>query len=128
MTVQLISSLLIFAVGLGIGILVQRYGLSRGTHVALLEEELNKVKGEQLSLKDSLQHHHHQTAELTQNLTNNYIALYDHLAKGSDQFTEQPLADLKNLLEQTAEPKKVEAPKKEQAPKDSEEAIQTEPG
>ncbi len=120
MTVQLISSLFIFAVGLGIGILVQRYVLSRGTHVALLEQELNKVKGEQLSLKDSLQQHYHQTSELTQNLTNNYIALYDHLAQGSDQFTEQPLADLKHLLEQAAGPRKV------QAPKDYAEAIETE--
>ena len=98
MNAQLISSLFIFAVGLGIGILLQRYVLSRGTHVALLERDLDKLKGEQLHLKDSIQQHFHQTADLTHSLTNNYKALYEHLAKGSEQFTEQPLADLKNML------------------------------
>ncbi len=107
MNAQLISSLFIFAVGLGIGILLQRYVLSRGTHVALLERDLDKLKGEQLHLQDAIQQHFHQTADLTQNLTNNYKALYEHLAKGSDQFTEQPLADLKNLLE-TSRSKQVE--------------------
>jgi uncharacterized membrane-anchored protein YhcB (DUF1043 family) len=101
MNAQLISSLFIFAVGLGFGILLQRYVLSRGTHVSLLEREVDNLKGEQLQLKDSIQQHFHQTADLTKNLTNNYKALYEHLAKGADHFTEQPLADLKNLLETT---------------------------
>ncbi len=111
MNAQLISSLFIFAVGMGLGVLLQRYVLSRGTHVALLERELDKLKGEQLQLKDSIQQHFHHTADLTQSLTDNYKALYEHLAKGADQFTEQPLADLKNILAQTKGPEKVEAPK-----------------
>lgn len=110
MTAQLISSFFIFAVGIGLGILLQRYVLSRGTQVATLERQVDKLKGEQLHLKDSIQHHFHQTADLTQNLTNNYKALYEHLAQGSSQFTEQPLADLKQVLEQTKAPAKVEAP------------------
>jgi len=110
MTAQLISSFFIFAVGIGLGILLQRYVLSRGTQVATLERQIDKLKGEQLHLKDSIQHHFHQTADLTQNLTNNYKALYEHLAQGSSQFTEQPLADLKQVLEQTKAQAKVEAP------------------
>ncbi len=110
MTAQLISSFFIFAVGIGLGILLQRYVLSRGTQVATLERQIDKLKGEQLHLKDSIQHHFHQTADLTQNLTNNYKALYEHLAQGSDQFTEQPLADLKQVLEQSKVQAKVEAP------------------
>ncbi len=109
MTAQLISSLFIFAVGLGLGILLQRYVLSRGTHVATLERDLDKLKGEQLHLQDAIQQHFHQTADLTQSLTNNYKALYEHLAHGADQFTEQPLADLKKILEQTKNTKKVSA-------------------
>lgn len=108
MNAQLISSLFIFAVGLGFGILLQRYVLSRGTHVSSLEREVDKLKGEQLQLKDSIQQHFHQTADLTKNLTNNYKALYEHLAKGADHFTEQPLADLKNLLETTRGDKPLE--------------------
>ncbi|MEY8248686.1 MAG: DUF1043 family protein [Bermanella sp.] len=98
MNAQLISSLFIFAVGLGIGVLLQRYVLSRGTNVALLERELDKLKGQQLHLKDDIQQHFHQTANLTHSLTQNYQALYEHLAKGSEQFTTQPLTDLKSML------------------------------
>ncbi len=111
MNAQLISSLFIFAVGLGIGILLQRYVLSRGTHVALLERDLDKLKGEQLHLKDSIQQHFHQTADLTHSLTNNYKALYEHLAQGSEQFTEQPLADLKNMLAASQSDSSIDAPK-----------------
>ena len=111
MNAQLISSLFIFAVGVGLGILLQRYVLSRGTHVALLERELDKLKGDQLHIKDSIQQHFHQTADLTQTLTNNYKALYEHLAQGAEQFTEQPLADLKQVLEQSKSQHKVTAPK-----------------
>ena len=99
MTLTLITSILIFAVGMGLGILLQRYVLSRGTHVALLEKEMDQLKGEQLHLKDSLQHHFHQTADLANELTSSYKALYDHLAGGAQQFTEKPLADLKQVLE-----------------------------
>ena len=118
MTAQLISSIFIFAVGVGLGILLQRYVLSRGTQVSTLERQLDKLKGEQLHLQDSIQQHFHQTAGLTQNLTNNYKALYEHLAQGSDQFTEQPLADLKQILEQTKEPVKVAAPEEENKEKE----------
>lgn len=111
MSAQLISSLFIFAVGTGIGILLQRYVLSRGTHVALLEQELDKLKGEQLSMQDALQQHYSQTSELTQNLTKSYQELYEHIAKGASQFTEKPLADLKEALEQADTYNKVEAPK-----------------
>lgn len=111
MSAQLISSFFIFAVGTGIGILLQRYVLSRGTHVAQLERELDKLKGEQLSMQDALQQHYSQTSELTQNLTNSYQELYEHIAKGASQFTEKPLADLKEALEQSEQLNKVEAPK-----------------
>lgn len=101
MTLTLITSILIFAVGVGLGILLQRYVLSRGTHVALLEKEVDKLKGDQLHLKDSLQQHFNHTADLANNLTSSYKALYDHLAGGAEQFTEKPLADLKHILEHT---------------------------
>ncbi len=124
MYAQLISSLFIFAVGLGFGILLQRYVLSRGTHVSKLEREVDKLKGEQLHLKDAIQQHFHHTADLTANLTNNYKALYEHLAKGADHFTEQPLADLKNLLESTRGDKPLDAADAEIPPQD---APETEP-
>lgn len=111
MSAQLISSIFIFAVGLGVGILVQRYVLSRGTNVASLERELDTLKGEQLSMKDALQQHYSQTSDLTQNLTKSYQDLYEHIAKGASQFTEKPLADLKDALEQADSSFKVEAPK-----------------
>ena len=111
MSAQLISSIFIFAVGIGIGILVQRYVLSRGTHVALLERELDKLKGEQLSMKDALQQHYSQTSDLAQNLTKSYQDLYEHIAKGASQFTEKPLAELKDALDQADVTLKVEAPK-----------------
>ena len=101
MTLTLITSILIFAVGVGLGILLQRYVLSRGTHVALLEKEIDKLKGEQLHLKDSLQQHFNHTADLANDLTGSYKALYDHLAGGAEQFTEKPLADLKHVLEKS---------------------------
>ena len=50
-------------------------------------------------MKDALQQHYSQTADLANNLTKSYQNLYEHLAKGADQFTEKPLADLKQALE-----------------------------
>ncbi|MFT6153444.1 MAG: uncharacterized membrane-anchored protein YhcB (DUF1043 family) [Crocinitomicaceae bacterium] len=100
MSAQIISSLLILAVGVGLGVLLQRYVLSRGTDIANLEKELDILKGQQLQAKDSLQQHFLQTAGLTQDLTNSYKALYEHLASGASEFTEKPLADLKHALEQ----------------------------
>lgn len=111
MSLPLISSVLAFLVGTGLGILLQRYVLSRRTHVAQLEKEVDELKGEQLHLKDSLEQHFHQTAHLTQDLTNSYKALYEHLAGGAAQFTEKPLADLKHVLETSQASVAVEAPK-----------------
>jgi uncharacterized membrane-anchored protein YhcB (DUF1043 family) len=107
MTAQLISSFFIFAVGVGLGVLLQRYVLSRGTQVATLERQVDKLKGDNLHLQDAIQQHFHQTADLTQSLTTNYKALYEHLAQGSNQFAKQPLADLKQVLEGSKEPEKV---------------------
>ena len=116
MSAQIISSLFIFAVGIGLGVLLQRYVLSRGTNVAQLEKELDSLKGEQLQMKDHLQQHFLQTADLTKNMTSSYKALYDHLAGGASQFTEKPLADLKHALEQSEDGYKVEPPKDYAAP------------
>lgn len=99
MTLPVLTSVLSFAIGIGIGILLQRYVLSRGTHVAQLEKELDQVKGELLQQKEALQQHFQKSADLTQNLTQSYKELYEHLAKGSHIFTEQPLADLRKALE-----------------------------
>ncbi|EAT11647.1 DUF1043 family protein [Bermanella marisrubri] len=99
MTLPVLTSVLSFAIGIGIGILLQRYVLSRGTQVAQLEKELDQVKGELLKQKEALQQHFQQSAHLAQNLTQSYKELYEHLAKGSHTFTEQPLADLRKALE-----------------------------
>ena len=95
----IVSSILTFIVGIGVGMLLQRLVFNRGSKVAQLEEELANMQGEHLHLKDSLQQHFRETADLTNNLTNNYKALYEHLAKGANNFTEQPLADFGQLLD-----------------------------
>jgi uncharacterized membrane-anchored protein YhcB (DUF1043 family) len=119
MNAQIISSLLIFAIGIGLGVLLQRYVLSRGTNMANLEKELDTLKGQQLQVKDSLQQHFMQTADLTQDLTNSYKSLYEHLASGASEFTEKPLADLKHVLEQaSADSLAFDETKDYQAPKD----------
>lgn len=94
------SILLSFLVGTGAGILLQRFVFSRGSKVAEMEQELLDLKTEQLQLKESLNHHFSDTAHLTNNLTQSYKALYDHLAQGAQTFNQMPLSDLKQLLEQ----------------------------
>lgn len=111
MGIEVFTSVIIFGIGIGLGILVQRYILSRGTHVALLEKEITQLKGEQLQLKDSIEQHFAQTSDLASNLTNSYRELYNHMAKGASEFTEQPLMDLQRMLLQDAEAKPVNAPK-----------------
>ena len=100
---QFTSSILIFLVGAGFGVLLRRFVFGRKTQVGKLEKEIMQLKGEQLQLKDSVQNHFHQTADLTQNLTQSYKDLYEHLAKGASQFSAQPLSDLKQALEQAKE-------------------------
>ena len=95
----LVSSILVFALGVGVGILLQRYVIGRANQSAKLESELANLQGEHLHLKSSLEQHFHQTADLTRNLTNNYKALYEHLARGADDFTQMPLTDLEKLLD-----------------------------
>jgi uncharacterized membrane-anchored protein YhcB (DUF1043 family) len=119
MNAQIISSLLIFAIGIGLGVLLQRYVLNRGTDIANLEKELDTLKGQQLQVNDSLQQHFMHTADLTQDLTNSYKALYEHLAGGASEFTQKPLADLKHVLEQaTGDSLAFDAAKDYQPPKD----------
>lgn len=96
----IVSSLLTFLVGIGLGMLLQRYVFNRSSKVSQLEDEVERLQGEQLHLKDSLQQHFKEAADLTHSLTNNYKALYEHLAKGANEFTQKPLADFGQLLEQ----------------------------
>jgi len=100
----IISSVLTFLVGVGIGMLVQRYVVNRGSKVTQLKNEIERLQGEQLHIKDSLEQHFRKTADLTNSLTDNYKALYQHLATGANEFTQQPLAEFSQLLEQTDKP------------------------
>lgn len=111
MGIQFVSSLLIFVVGVGIGVLLQRYILGRRNTVTKMEAELTQMRNEKLQTQDSLQQHFDQTAQLANSMTDSYKALYDHLAKGSDQFTSAPLEDLRDALSEskhslTSEPNK----------------------
>lgn len=96
----IVASILTFLVGIGVGMLLQRFVFNGSSKVSQLENELANIQGEHLHLKDSLQQHFRETADLTNSLTNNYKALYEHLAKGASNFTEQPLADFSPLLDQ----------------------------
>lgn len=102
MTLQLLTTLFVFVIGVGLGITLQRYVLSRSPRTASLELELSKLRNEHSHMKHEVEHHFNQTSVLIHNLTNDYKALYEHLQKGSDSFTEKPLADLKQMLEQEA--------------------------
>lgn len=113
MTLQLLTTLFVFVIGVGLGITLQRYVLSRSPRTASLEIELSKLRSEHSHMKHEVEHHFNQTSVLIQNLTNDYKALYDHLRAGSDSFTEKPLADLKQILEQEAGFLPEQSPEKE---------------
>ncbi|MCP5326051.1 MAG: DUF1043 family protein [Oceanospirillaceae bacterium] len=113
MTLQLLTTLFVFIIGIGLGITLQRYVLSSSPRTAALENELTGLKEEHSRMKMDVEHHFNQTSVLIHNLTNDYKALYDHLQKGSDSFTEKPLADLKQMLEQEGTYVRETSPEKE---------------
>lgn len=113
MTLQLLTTLFVFLIGIGLGIALQRYVIGSSPRTISLENELNGLKEEHIRMKTDVEHHFNQTSVLIHNLTNDYKALYEHLQKGSDSFTEKPLADLKQMLEQEPYPSTQSSPEKE---------------
>ena len=81
-----------------IGALAYRLLTPSAKRVVEIESELNQAREELTDYKDSVNQHFNKTSDLVNDLTQNYVKVYQHLAEGA-----QTLGDsrtLTNLLEQ----------------------------
>ena len=128
-------ALVAFATGIGVGIIFYRFKYSDDARAQKLQEELEQVTQDFENYKIGVTDHFSKTSELVNNLTEDYVKVYKHLAEGAEGLTDvqitpqlnspqsSPMISLINEVEVAAEASgdqsQVEPPK-DYAPKEEE--------
>ena len=81
-----IALLLLFLAGLGIGFLWGRSTTDASRKAEKLDQELRETRTALEAYKDEVNAHFATTAQLVEQLTENYKAVYRHLAEGSEKL------------------------------------------
>lgn len=104
-------------VGLIIGGLVTRFGSKQVRDQHALQYELNKTKAELNEYKQELNDHFTRSAELMENLTQNYRELYQHMTHSSHQLLpeqrgeQNPFTEARKELTDGADNAQVQMPR-----------------
>lgn len=86
-------SIITFAFGLGFGFLIAYLTTKHNGRVKELEEELNKANSEHDQYRGKVSQHFEKTAELFEDMTERYRAVYKHMASSAqDLCAERPPA------------------------------------
>jgi uncharacterized membrane-anchored protein YhcB (DUF1043 family) len=93
-----ISIISLFA-GVLIGALTYRLFSPSVKRIDEVESDLSKARDEMSSYKTSVNQHFNKTSELVNDLTQNYVKVYQHLADGAQSLGD--IGTLNNLLEQS---------------------------
>ncbi|MCP4003951.1 MAG: YhcB family protein [bacterium] len=83
---QLISLVGVFVVGLGAGTMFRKSDKKLRAHAEQLESELDVTREQLNSHKAEVSKHFEQTSGLFRDLTQQYTALYSHLAEGAREL------------------------------------------
>ena len=117
------------AVGVLLGFVIGRTkGDTSAPRVKELEENLAKADEEMQQYRGQVTGHFEKTANLFNQLTNDYREVYEHLATSSEQLCGDQVAKLKSLTAETkvleGEGEKLETPAAEAAPSDAKPAAE----
>ncbi|MEE8343622.1 MAG: DUF1043 family protein [Gammaproteobacteria bacterium] len=91
------TGLIIFVIGLGLGVLVA-YLFGGHRRLRAKNAELQEIQAAYTSYRKDVDHHFHKTGELLQQMTGQYRSIYEHLAQGAhtlgDARWQPPMLDL----------------------------------
>lgn len=87
-------SIITFAFGLGAGFALAFFTLSRSGRIHKLEEELDAAKTEHSAYRGKVNQHFQKTAELFEEMTDKYRAVYQHMAASAQTLCEERPASL----------------------------------
>ncbi|MCF7980701.1 MAG: YhcB family protein [Pseudomonadales bacterium] len=128
-------ALIVFVVGIGVGFFIYKLKYSDDARSQKLQDELARVTEDFENYKESVTEHFSKTSELVNNLTEDYVKVYKHLAKSAEALTDvqitpqltsaksSPMVSFINEVENASgEAGKVESiePPKDYAPKEEE--------
>ncbi|MBU2477550.1 MAG: YhcB family protein [Gammaproteobacteria bacterium] len=82
-------SIITFAFGLGFGFLIAYLTLKHSGRVKELEEELDKARSEHNQYRGKVSQHFEKTAELFEDMTERYRAVYKHMASSAQDLCEE---------------------------------------
>ncbi len=106
--ILIVSIVVALGVGLGGGLLLAGVFGSANKRARALEDEVDELKREQTEYKQQVNQHFKKTASLFQGMTEQYKAIYSHLAEGSEALcserTSPPALDLPNKPRLTDKP------------------------
>lgn len=78
-----------FAFGLGVGFLLAYLLLPRNGRIQALEEELRTAQSDHTAYRGKVDQHFRKTAELFEDMTGRYRAVYQHMASGAQMLCEE---------------------------------------
>ena len=78
-----------FAFGLGVGFLLAYLLLPRNGRIQALEEELRTAQSDHAAYRGKVDQHFRKTAELFEDMTGRYRAVYQHMASGAQMLCEE---------------------------------------
>lgn len=82
-------SIITFAFGLGFGFLIAYLTIKHSGRVKELEEELDKAHSEHDQYRGKVSQHFEKTAELFEDMTERYRAVYKHMASSAQDLCEE---------------------------------------
>ncbi len=82
-------SIITFAFGLGFGFLIAYLTIKHNGRVQELEEELSQTKADHDGYRGKVSQHFEKTAELFEDMTERYRAVYKHMASSAQELCEE---------------------------------------
>lgn len=82
-------SIITFAFGLGIGFLIAYLVMPRSGRIKELEDELSSARASLDEYRGKVSQHFQKTAELFEDMTERYRAVYQHMANSAQQLCEE---------------------------------------
>lgn len=82
-------SIIIFAFGLGSGFFIAYLTIKHDSRVKELEEELSKAQVDHTEYRGKVSQHFEKTAELFEDMTERYRAVYQHMASSAQTLCEE---------------------------------------
>lgn len=105
----------LFALGCFVGAIVHKLFTSNAGTASRLSSDLDSVSQEFADYQDKVDAHFKETAELVQNLTQNYVAVHQKLSAGAQHLSRSSIAPLTSVADSAQ--KALENPKEsEQQP------------